>query len=82
MLADIDIECKIFKPARSTFIEVLRNIVGGGTVMNPDVVTQLTKRSREEPMQRLTRRERVLELRAEGTAQRGFAGALSSPRRR
>ena len=62
----------------NTFIEAVRGVAEGGTVMDPEVVTQLlTKRSRDEPLQRLTPREReVLSLMAEGRTNAAIAAAL------
>ncbi|WP_105566283.1 response regulator [Microbacterium halophytorum] len=50
------------------FLEQVDRIAEGGTVLDPEVVAQLlTRRSRDEKMQRLTERERtVLSLIAEG----------------
>jgi DNA-binding NarL/FixJ family response regulator len=50
------------------FVDAIRTVAGGGTVMDPDVVTKLLgRRSHDEPITRLSAREReVLELMAEG----------------
>ena len=50
------------------FVDAIRTVAGGGTVMDPEVVTKLLgRRSRDEPISRLSGREReVLELMAEG----------------
>jgi DNA-binding NarL/FixJ family response regulator len=60
------------------FIEAVRRVAAGGTVMDPEVVTQLVRgRSRDDAMQRLTPRERdVLDLMAEGRSNAAIAGAL------
>jgi DNA-binding NarL/FixJ family response regulator len=59
------------------FLDALRQIAGGGTVLDPEVVTQLLIRSRGNPMQRLTQREAdVLELMAQGRSNSGIADAL------
>lgn len=50
------------------FIEAIRTVAAGGTVLDPDVVAQLLVRARRDnPLARLTKRERqVLELMAQG----------------
>jgi DNA-binding NarL/FixJ family response regulator len=50
------------------FVDAIRTVAGGGTVMDPEVVAKLLgRRSRDEPISRLSGREReVLELMAEG----------------
>ena len=50
------------------FVEALRAVAGGGTVMDPEVVSKLlVRRARDEPVTRLSPREReVLALMAEG----------------
>jgi len=60
------------------FIEAVRTVAGGGTAMDPEVVTQLLARhARDEPLGRLTPREReVLALMAEGRANAGIATRL------
>jgi DNA-binding NarL/FixJ family response regulator len=60
------------------FIDAARTVAGGGTVMDPEVVTKLLgRRSREEPIARLTAREReVLELMAEGRSNSAIAQRL------
>lgn len=52
----------------SDFIAALRDVAGGGTVLDPEVVTQLLTRARHaEPLAALTPRERdVLDLMAQG----------------
>jgi DNA-binding NarL/FixJ family response regulator len=49
-------------------VDAIRTVAGGGTVMDPEVVAKLLgRRSRDEPISRLSGREReVLELMAEG----------------
>lgn len=51
-----------------TFLDALTQVAAGGTVMDPEVISQLmVRRRREDPIHTLTRREReVLELMAEG----------------
>jgi DNA-binding NarL/FixJ family response regulator len=62
------------------FVDVIRTVVAGGTVMDPEVVTKLLgRRSRgeREPLSRLTERERqVLELMAEGRSNSAIANRL------
>ena len=60
------------------FIEAVRTVAGGGTAMDPEVVSQLLARhARDEPLGRLTRREReVLALMAEGRTNAGIATRL------
>lgn len=59
------------------FIDALRRVAGGGTVLDPQVVSQLLVRRHSDPLDRLTRREReVLELMAGGRSNAGIAGAL------
>ena len=60
------------------FIEAVRTVAGGGTAMDPEVVSQLIARhARDEPLGRLTPREReVLALMAEGRTNAGIATRL------
>jgi len=60
------------------FVDVIRAVAGGGTVMDPEVVAKLLgRRSRDEPITRLTAREReVLELMAEGRSNSAIAQRL------
>jgi DNA-binding NarL/FixJ family response regulator len=60
------------------FIEAVRIVAGGGTAMDPEVVSQLLARhARDEPLSRLTPREReVLALMAEGRTNAGIAARL------
>jgi DNA-binding NarL/FixJ family response regulator len=60
------------------FIDAIRAVAGGGTVMDPEVVSKLLgRRSRDEPITRLTAREReVLELMAEGRSNIAIAQRL------
>ena len=60
------------------FIEAVRRVAGGGTALDPEVVSQLVaRRSRDEPLGRLTPREReVLELMAEGRSNAAIAQRL------
>jgi DNA-binding NarL/FixJ family response regulator len=61
-----------------TFVEAVRTVAGGGTVLDPDVVTgMLTRHDRSRAMGRLTPREReVLTLMAEGRSNAAIAGKL------
>jgi DNA-binding NarL/FixJ family response regulator len=60
------------------FVEALRRVAGGGTALDPEVVTQLLSRSRRrDPLERLTPREsEVLGLMAEGRTNTAIAAAL------
>jgi len=60
------------------FVDAIRTVAGGGTVMDPDVVTKLLgRRSRDEPITRLSARElEVLELMAEGRSNAAIAQRL------
>ncbi|MFF7649177.1 response regulator [Streptomyces sp. NPDC007983] len=59
------------------FIDALRRVAGGGTALDPQVVSQLLVRRHSDPLDRLTRREReVLELMAGGRSNTGIAAAL------
>jgi DNA-binding NarL/FixJ family response regulator len=60
------------------FVEALRAVAGGGTVMDPEVVTKLlVRRARDEPVSRLSPREReVLALMAEGRSNSAIAQRL------
>jgi DNA-binding NarL/FixJ family response regulator len=60
------------------FLDTLRRVASGGTVLDPDVVAQLlVRRRREDPLRNLTPREReVLALMAEGHSNGAIARAL------
>ena len=60
------------------FVDAIRTVAGGGTVMDPEVVSKLLgRRARDEPITRLTAREReVLELMAEGRSNSAIAQRL------
>jgi DNA-binding NarL/FixJ family response regulator len=60
------------------FVEAVRRVASGGTVMDPEVVSQLVMgRARDDAMRRLTPREReVLKLMAEGRSNAAIAGVL------
>jgi DNA-binding NarL/FixJ family response regulator len=60
------------------FVEAIRRVASGGTVMDPEVVSRLViGRERDDTMRRLTPREReVLGLMAEGRSNAAIAAAL------
>jgi DNA-binding NarL/FixJ family response regulator len=59
------------------FTEAVRQVGDGGSVLDPDVVSQLLGRRREEPLEELTPREReVLGLMAEGRTNHAIAEQL------
>jgi DNA-binding NarL/FixJ family response regulator len=60
------------------FLEAVRRVADGGTALDPEVVAQLFARHRrDEPLERLTPREReVLGLMAEGRSNGGIAERL------
>jgi DNA-binding NarL/FixJ family response regulator len=60
------------------FIDAVRRVAAGGTVLDPEVVRQLLARSRQaDPLSRLTPREReVLGLMAEGRSNAAIGRAL------
>ena len=60
------------------FVDAIRTVAGGGTVLDAEVVTKLLgRRSRDEPISRLSGREReVLELMAEGRSNTAIAQRL------
>ncbi|WP_412544256.1 response regulator transcription factor [Longispora sp. K20-0274] len=60
------------------FLDGLRRVAGGGTVLDPEVVSQLmVRRRRNDPLATLTPREReVLELMAEGYSNTAVARRL------
>ena len=60
------------------FLADVRRVAAGGSAIDPQIVTTLLRRRRhDDPMERLTRREReVLELMAVGTSNAGIADRL------
>jgi DNA-binding NarL/FixJ family response regulator len=59
------------------FVDALERVAGGGTVLDPEVVSQLLARRRTGPVAALTPREReVLALMAEGRSNSAVAAAL------
>ncbi|MFB9236351.1 response regulator [Plantactinospora siamensis] len=58
------------------FVDALRRVLAGGTVVDPEVVRQLVRR-RRDPLEQLSQREReVLELIAEGWSNSAIAARL------
>ena len=56
------------------FVDGVRRVAAGGTVLDPEVVATVMARQREEPLERLTPREReVLGLMAEGRSNAAVA---------
>ncbi len=61
----------------SDFVDGVRRVVAGGTVIDPEVIAAIMARQREVPIDRLTPRERdVLALMAEGRSNAAIAGSL------
>ena len=59
------------------FVAALRRVAGGGTVLDPEVVSQLLVRRDTDPLEMLSAREReVLALMAEGRSNAGVAAQL------
>ena len=59
------------------FLDAVRRVGAGGTALDPEVVSQLLVRRRDDPMDRLTPREQqVLGLMAEGRSNQGITEAL------
>jgi DNA-binding NarL/FixJ family response regulator len=62
----------------SSFIDAVRQVAGGGTVLDPEVISQLVvHRRKDDPISTLTPREReVLALMAEGKTNASIADAI------
>jgi DNA-binding NarL/FixJ family response regulator len=61
----------------SEFVDGVRRVAAGGTVLDPEVVATVMARQREEPLDRLTTREQeVLSLMAEGRSNGAIAAHL------
>jgi len=60
------------------FVEAIRRVASGGSAIDPKIVSSLLqRRRRDDPLDRLTPRERqVLELMAAGTSNQGIADRL------
>ena len=60
------------------FVDAVRRVAGGGSAIDPQIVTTLLRRRRsDDPLDRLTPREReVLELMAAGNSNSGIAERL------
>ncbi|WP_419994336.1 LuxR C-terminal-related transcriptional regulator [Streptomyces boninensis] len=61
------------------FIDAVRRVAGGGTAMDPQVISQLVSRrsTQDQPIGKLTPREReVMELMAQGRSNAAIAGEL------
>ncbi|MEU7133383.1 response regulator transcription factor [Streptomyces sp. NPDC046261] len=62
----------------SEFVDALHRVAGGGTALDPEVVTQLMRGGPRSPVGTLTPREReVLELMAQGHSNRSIAALLA-----
>ena len=59
------------------FVDGVRRVVAGGTVIDPEVIAAIMAHKREQPLARLTPREKeVLALMAEGRSNAAIASAL------
>jgi DNA-binding NarL/FixJ family response regulator len=59
------------------FVEGVRRVATGGTVLDPEVIATIMARRRDQPLDRLTPREReVLGLMAEGRSNAAIAAAM------
>src|SRR4029079_2973312 len=64
--------------ARADFVAAVKRVAGGGSALDPSVVSQLVGRRRsDDPIDELTAREReVLELMAEGLSNSAIAASI------
>jgi DNA-binding NarL/FixJ family response regulator len=61
----------------SEFVEGVRRVIAGGTVIDPEVIATIMARRHDQPVDRLTPREReVLGLMAEGRSNAAIAAAM------
>jgi DNA-binding NarL/FixJ family response regulator len=59
------------------FVQAIRQVAAGGSALDPEVVGQLVRSRRDDPLRDLTRREReVLELMAEGRSNQAIGEQL------
>ena len=59
------------------FVEGVRRVAAGGTVLDPEVIATIMARRQDQPLDRLTAREReVLGLMAEGRSNAAIAAAM------
>lgn len=59
------------------FVDAVRRVAAGGTVLDPEVIAAVMARERVQPVERLTAREReVLALMAEGRSNAAIASAM------
>jgi DNA-binding NarL/FixJ family response regulator len=59
------------------FVDAVRRVGAGGSALDPEVVSQMVGRKRDDPLEELTPREReVLELMAQGLSNKGICEKL------